>query len=133
MSPVGGVLPGSFHSPQKFASFKFSDSLAQSPVRVVRERSRCLPGRETGLSCSHSHGKSIIRYSLSSPSIVVLSVVTLQGVCIRQFCAASIQQGTHVQTWDNTDLQGRTIAHGLYFVVLSQFGQPQELSILTIE
>jgi hypothetical protein len=137
MSPVGGVLPGSFHTLQKFARFQFSDSVARLPVSSLYGRARSASGNgtgfSTGLSCRGSYGKSIIRYFLSSPSKVALAVVTLQGVCIRRLRDDIKQEGPHLLEWDNSDARGKPVAHGLYFIILSKSGQPADRAIVTVE
>jgi hypothetical protein len=60
-----------------------------------------------------------LRFALDGPGQAALNVYDLQGRLVRAFTAARFEAGTHAVTWDGRDAAGRSVASGVYEVVLS--------------
>lgn len=59
-----------------------------------------------------------IRYQITTPQNIVLTVYDISGTKIKTLVDAHIQEGIHSVTWNGTDDQNRQVASGVYFVQL---------------
>jgi hypothetical protein len=64
-----------------------------------------------------------ISYSLDTATPVSLQIVDIQGRVVRTLVSGSMEAGTYRTTWNGRDDQGRQLASGVYFSLLSTSSQ----------
>ena len=78
-----------------------------------------MPGRLLGSHPNPTSGESTIRYELTRPTSVRLSVYDLAGRLVRMLLPQSeFDPGEYVLTWDGRNSIGSRVAAGVYFVQL---------------
>jgi hypothetical protein len=60
-----------------------------------------------------------IRFSLTEPTFVSLSIFDTEGRLVRRIAELELSSGLHVYGWDGTDDTGRAVATGVYLYKLS--------------
>jgi hypothetical protein len=61
---------------------------------------------------------TVIRYTLPEGGLVELQVYDIRGRLVKTLARGRTAGGYHNATWDGTDLSGRRVAPGLYFLYL---------------
>jgi immune inhibitor A len=73
-----------------------------------------------------------IRFSLSRPAVVSLSVYDVAGRHVRQVAETGYPAGTHSLAWDGTDSRGKRVGAGIYFYrfTTGEFTRTGKMSLL---
>jgi hypothetical protein len=73
------------------------------------------------------HDQVTVAFELPSRQPVTIAVYDLSGRLRRTIADGALEAGKHERTWDGRDAEGRTLASGIYFVVLkTPVGQHRE-------
>ena len=96
-SPVGGSLPGSFHSPQLFGTFVFSDSLAYQQTAAESHLGNSLSFAGYHIRCILTSSGLKLDYTALENAHAVFVISAISGKTIRQF---SLDNGHHSMALD---------------------------------
>lgn len=112
-----------------------SSNLVTAEVSVVAMDENPMVPVTTSLRGSHpnpSRGAMEVRYSLSREGAVTVTVYDLAGRKVRTLVQGKAGKGAHSVVWDGTDMNGRSVAAGLYFCRMStaDFAEQQALIVL---
>jgi hypothetical protein len=78
------------------------------------------------------NNETIIKYSLSKPTQVSLSIFNLLGQKVRTLVKDEKQNGTMAVSWNGKDDRGREVSSGIYFYQLKagEFSQTKRMVLL---
>ncbi len=76
---------------------------------------------------------TIIRYALSSPSRVRVSVFNIVGQEVRRLVDEAQPRGNHTARWDGRDAHGREVSSGLYLYRVTADSQRESRKMLLIK
>ncbi len=77
-------------------------------------------------------GMTRLNYTLATRGRVNLTVFDIQGRVVRELMSADQDAGPHTTQWDGTNLAGRPVAAGPYFVRLSQGGHKTSEAVVVL-
>jgi hypothetical protein len=73
-----------------------------------------------------------IEYRLEKPAEVDLSIVNVEGRCVRSYGLGGLKPGVYKSAWDGEDNRGLRVASGVYFYVLRVNRQVQTNKMILI-
>jgi|GEM_PF-385637 hypothetical protein len=110
-SPVGGSLPGSFHSPQLFGAFVFSDSPAYSPSDVLAPSSNSAAIAGCDIRCNSTRSGVTIATTAPENAEGAVCISSMLGKTLVRF---PLQGGRHSIVVGS----GQKVSPGIYFIRL---------------
>jgi len=77
--------------------------------------------------------KTDISFDLSKSGPAKLSIYNLKGQLVRAISTGTLDKGTHSLSWDGTDLNGHSVAPGVYYIRLESSGTALTRKVLRID
>ena len=77
--------------------------------------------------------QTTIRFELPQAGDIKLAVYNMQGRLIKTLSSGQHGSGTHLYTWDGTDMNGNTVASGIYIYQLSAPGVMQSQKMVFVK
>jgi len=74
-----------------------------------------------------------VGFELDAPADVSLRVLDPSGRVVRTLVAGHLPAGTHLQTWDGRDVDGRRVRAGVYFCALRAGGHASVVRLLRVD
>ncbi len=102
---------------------------------VANEDEGLVPTIGLNLACYPNpfRESTTIRFSLDQAQNADLAVYNLRGQLICNLQSGETRAGEHELSWDGTDLQGRRVAPGLYFLRLSTAQKSQSRKLIVMD
>ena len=76
--------------------------------------------------------EATILYEVSEPGPVTIEVFSVTGRLVRHLFGGDVTRGLHRTTWDAADGQGRRVASGVYFLMVSSRGASASTKVLFV-